>query len=144
MIPRNIDRILWTMLKKRSTMAPSKSQYLDYQLGQPRSIFSLFCVYVCHTCVAFSYYDFVIRCSFFIFFTGKKLTKCHFFFKVRSWYGQIKANIDIILSPSILSQLGKLSQTKFQVLGAIQGAYCTPKVGCFFQNVQNTAFLLLY
>ena len=40
--------------------------------------------------------------------TRKKLTKCHFFFKVRSWYGQIKAKIDIILSPS-----------KFQILGAI-------------------------
>ena len=35
--------------------------------------------------------------------TGKKLTKCHFFFKGRSWYGQIKAKIDIILSSSILS-----------------------------------------
>ena len=35
--------------------------------------------------------------------TGKKLMKCHFFFKVRSWYGQIKAKIDIILSPSTLS-----------------------------------------
>ena len=65
--------------------------------------------------------------------TGKKVPKCHFFLKVRSWYGRIKAKIDIILNPSILSQLGKLSQTKFQVLGAIQGAHHTPKVGCFFK-----------
>ena len=35
--------------------------------------------------------------------TRKKLPKCHFFLKVRSWYGRIKAKIDIILSPSILS-----------------------------------------
>ena len=35
--------------------------------------------------------------------TGKKLTKCHFFFKVRSWYGQIKAKFDILSSPTISS-----------------------------------------
>ena len=35
---------------------------------------------------------------------GKKIDDMSlFFFKVRSWYGQIKAKIDIILSPSILS-----------------------------------------
>ena len=35
---------------------------------------------------------------------GKKIDKMSpFFFKVRSWYGQIKAKIGIILSPSILS-----------------------------------------
>ena len=35
--------------------------------------------------------------------TGKKLTKCHFFFKVRSWYGQIKAKFDILSSPTTSS-----------------------------------------
>ena len=34
---------------------------------------------------------------------GKKVDEMSLFFKVRSWYGQIKAKIDIILSPSILS-----------------------------------------
>ena len=51
---------------------------------------------------------------------GKKLDEMSlFFFKVRCWYQQIKAKNDIILSPSILSYLGKLSQTKYPVLGAI-------------------------
>ena len=49
----------------------------------------------------------------------EKVDEMSLFFKVRSWYGQIKAKIDIILSPSSLSYLGKLSKTKFQVLGVI-------------------------
>ena len=46
----------------------------------------------------------------------------------------------MILSPSVLSQLGKLSQTKFQVLGAIQGAHHTPKDGCFFKMLKIQLF----
>ena len=34
---------------------------------------------------------------------GKKVDKMSLFFKVRKWYGQIKAKIYIILSPPILS-----------------------------------------
>ena len=56
-----------------------------------------------------------------------------FFFKVRSWYGQIKAKFDILSSPTISSQVGNWIQKKFGPRNLIQGAHRTPKVGCFFK-----------
>ena len=36
---------------------------------------------------------------------GGKMDECHFFLKVRGWYGQRKAKIHTLSSPTILSYL---------------------------------------
>ena len=61
------------------------------------------------------------------------------FFKVRSWYEQIKAKI---LSSSILA--GKIVTNK--ISGFRRNLGCAPyaQIWVFFQIVQNTAFSLLY
>ena len=67
-----------------------------------------------------------------------------FYLKVRGCYGQRKAKIHTLLSPTILSQLVEYLKFEFQVLGVIQGVHGTPKVGCFFKAFKIQLFLLLY
>ena len=71
--------------------------------------------------------------------TGKSWQNVTFFFKVRSWYEQIKAKI---LSSSILA--GKIVTNK--ISGFRRNLGCAPyaQSWVFFQNAQNTAFLMLY
>ena len=71
---------------------------------------------------------------------GKSWKNVTFRLKVRGCYGQRKVKIHTLSSPTVQSWLVEYQNIEFQVLGVIQGAHRTPKIGCFFKMFKIQLF----
>ena len=76
---------------------------------------------------------------------GKKFMKCHFFFKVRSWYARTAQsknwhNLEFFY----LILAGKIVPNKISCIRRNLGCAPYPQSWVLFQKFKNTVFLLLY